>query len=457
MVSFLDLPEADRQAIYRLHLHFDSPVTLSDHNAVTTLDATSKRHLRAILKAHKFIAKEAAHIYYSENNFHMNVSADVISFVRGTDVKHSSLIKRLTFNYGDEQATKAFRILRRLKELDELCIGVDERAMVAKVWAENIRLRWYEGDEITPQINLKVLLFTGMDALREIKHIRLVKFVRDTRSAPDVVSGPIPGGVLETMVAPCMMATRELLLFQARISAGPPFPFQELPPELRNHIYAMVLHVDGGVAPSKQTPTSCFLSGSRRRSFQRKPGPSPPSVLSIFATSRAIYRESAHLFYSKNHLIFRDAKDLVDFLNETSEFRRNYIEEVTVWYRHPSNAVSGTTQTTLGPLTGLTGLRKLHIVFESSYANHFHVDDSIWDVVHPLNTQPSLATLASFNPLNALDELTVRDRGLDVYLRRVGGGSVDQRGDTFSIGWVRARAGELERFHRRYNKAYKVE
>ncbi|KAK5152789.1 hypothetical protein LTR04_006318 [Oleoguttula sp. CCFEE 6159] len=454
MVSFLNLPKSDRQAIYRLHLHADSPVTLSDHNAATTLDVASKRRMPAILKAHKFIAKEAAHIYYSENDFHMNASADVISFMRGTDVKHSPLIKRLTFNYGDKQATKAFGVLQRLKGLDELRIGVDERKMVVEVWAESLHLMWSRGEEITPQINLKVLLFTGMDALRELKHIRLVEFIRDTRSAAGVLSGPIPGGVLETMVAPCMMATRELLLFQARISAGPPFPFQKLPPELRNHIYAMVLHFDGGVVPSKRTPTSCFLSGGRRKGQERKPGPRPPSVLSLFATNKAIYQESAHLFYSKNHLIFRDLKDLVDFLHETSEFRRNYIEELTVWCRHPANAVPRTTLTTLGPLTGLMGLRKLHVIFESSYTNRFHRDDSTLQVAHPLNSQPFLAVLAS---VNALDELTVRDRGLELYLERVGGGSVDQWGDTASIRWARARARELEWFHRQYNKAYKVE
>ncbi|KAF2642533.1 hypothetical protein P280DRAFT_547994 [Massarina eburnea CBS 473.64] len=221
--------------------------------------------------------------------------------------------------------------------IQELEIGVDELQM-----------------DVSLTLNRVVLRRKGMDKLREV-YVPQVKFTRlmhgslGPKRILAVCSGPIPGGVLETIVAKDMMTPSSEKLPQSskptsRVLPTPNFPekdishpasrtppmakfLEKLHPELRNMVYTELFTSEGGViVPSPLPPTSTYVNGSRGKKS------APHSVLALLETNKQIFEEAVGLYYSQNRFVFYYVSQMIAFLKHLTKQRQNYLFHITLWH-----------------------------------------------------------------------------------------------------------------------------
>lgn len=213
MPNFNDLPKNVRKEIYRLHLCYEEPITLSEHTKIVqyTYGGSEHRSMPPIMQLSRMIEKEAAPFYYSQNHFLAeNVSEMWWSFLYRTWPRHARLIRKVTVTWKatTTYASEGFKNVGRLKGLQELYIRVDEKAMLKRMlWRRSAwqRTGW---DDPSPQQQLQILHYPGMAGLEALSGIPLVKFAKFIDGKGEESGGPIPGGVLETEIAPKLMARK---------------------------------------------------------------------------------------------------------------------------------------------------------------------------------------------------------------------------------------------------------
>jgi len=358
-----------------------------------------------LFKVAEKISEEASPIYYGENSFYFPRINPLLCWLRDLDKRHFRMVLRIRFEYEGVYATDLFQSIRRLKNLEELVIGVDEAGIVLSLCRELDGLRQcLSRTDITPTMNLKVLLHTGMDALRQLRGIKIVRFTchrwDDDSSRP--LSGPIPNGVLTRIAAEIMKqpsaktATKQL--------DGLPFRFLSLPAELRNRIYNLLFNFEGGVTLSKRLPTSALRSGTHKKVDKVKEGPILSSVLALLQTNRQIYQEARAVFYVQNNLTFYWPLHLQAFLSETSNDRTDYISEITIWCSNTSEGGVSCMDVVFENLRRLRSLRRLHLRFESIYGTGFHWCRNITPIKMPI-----FAGMDSLRKIRGLDVLTLED------------------------------------------------
>lgn len=138
------------------------------------------------------------------------------------------------------------------------------------------------------------------------------------------------------------------------------FKFMDLPPELRNNVYTMLLVQFGAMYPRTGEPTSITsVHRSKRASV-----PFPHSALSILCVNRQINREAYSLFYKHNDFVFADPMRLQHFIISLGHERLDCIASITFFYKKGALAAGGLTtmDVTLSTLRLLKNLRKLHIL-----------------------------------------------------------------------------------------------
>ncbi|KAJ4359604.1 uncharacterized protein N0V89_000159 [Didymosphaeria variabile] len=279
-------------------------------------------------------------------------------------------------------------VLKRLPNLQEVTIGIDEVGLV-RDWSrerngqQEIVMR---PQDIGFQLNLIIL-----PAVHELRQLRIPKVVfSDTHehivwkykdSWPDkykVPRGPIPGGVLETLIAPEMMQSRKPSRKRKREEKTPPNPKKYLkildfPPELRNRVYEQLLVQKGAVNPSLRIPSS-----HRYYRHKRLHVPPPiPSVLAFLRFNKQIYAEASKIYYSHNDFIFYAPTQFLAFYAAIGHVQRSSLESIGIWCYQYSDAPI--------PATTVIGL-----------------------VMQQLQTLPHLKKLKLFLPLNE-DSLTLKD------------------------------------------------
>lgn len=208
MPNFNDLPKPVREQIYQLHLVHQGPIGIMDHFETIHHKYDTRKHFcPPLLKVSKKIDKEAAHFYYAKNEFDMGIVGNTYGFCSATYPRHLRLVQRLIVTWGSTCLSPAegFRSMARMKVLQQLCIRVDERDLAMRTgYARNEHQR-IDFRTLTPQQQLSVRRYTGMTGLLSLSGISVVKFIPEE---DDPETGAIPGGVLETEVAPRVRAAK---------------------------------------------------------------------------------------------------------------------------------------------------------------------------------------------------------------------------------------------------------
>ncbi|KAK3656705.1 hypothetical protein LTR22_009684 [Elasticomyces elasticus] len=357
MPDFNDLPKAVRQKIYKLHLTYDEPVDAVSHNrnvAYTYAKYAAGQHtfMPPLLAVSLSIEKEAAPYYYRDNVFITHRYAiDVTTFVQDS---HMKMIQSVIVQWPDTNATGSFANLKRLKGLKELRIRVDELALVKKQLCRGKAVRFVT-DDPSPQQQLAILQTPGLAGLMTLNKIKDVAFVKMIDGNGREYGGPIPGGVLETQIAPKLMGRKLKLPPKPRGKKG--FRFLSLSAELRNHIYELHLRIPGTVQPSTAEPTSA----SKGASAYNK-GNVPEPALCLLAVNRQIHDEAAGIFYHCNAFVFHYTLHLHGFMLSLGTERLSAVRDVSVHYHELVSGGMSLTDMTFNQLHRLTGLRRLEII-----------------------------------------------------------------------------------------------
>lgn len=211
MANFNSLPKAIRQRIYELHLTQQEPISLKRYRYLVGVDRYYRngRRMPALLQVSRRIEKEAAPFFYAKNDFEFGSLADITQFAALSWPRHRHLICKVTVTWSlwDNAASECFHRIASMRKLEELYIRVDERRMLlymlpmSSYHHRNFNLT----RQPTPQLKLKMLRHPGIVGLLKLR-IPKVKFIELVNGGV-TTGGPIPGGALETIVAPRMMGS----------------------------------------------------------------------------------------------------------------------------------------------------------------------------------------------------------------------------------------------------------
>ncbi|KAF2002003.1 hypothetical protein P154DRAFT_521444 [Amniculicola lignicola CBS 123094] len=334
--------------------------------------------------------------YFGSNTICFPSASHFGSFTAVTD--GGNWLKRVQVNLEYEGDIRvAVVALERCTVLEELEIGIYEAVLLRDQCSVNhgyIKVLMCPPN-IDKQLNMAILRSEGLQRLMAIK-IPKVTFIPYSRDGADTAStGPIPGGILETVVAKAMMtigSTRSLKrassvtipsskrirtnedtvasaqsMVSTQTTALDVSPcFFKLPAEIRNTIYEYILAVDGKVNPTNLRPPVT---------------PGKASVLCLLSVSKQIHHEAKGIFYRDNAFVFYYPAQLITFLHFISRERTNMIRDVTLWHRDDSEG-----GLSIMSLQQLAGLRKLELVLE---------DSVVWPLTeyHSLRGVPELKSL----------------------------------------------------------------
>ncbi|KAI9697038.1 MAG: hypothetical protein M1836_004999 [Candelina mexicana] len=149
------------------------------------------------------------------------------------------------------------------------------------------------------------------------------------------------------------------------------FPFQKLPPELRNRIYRYVFVSDENIG-ARDLDRKAFLRAAQ--SFLN---------LNFLLSCRQIHQEAAHIFYAENGFEFVNANTILQFLQRMGKHNRKLLTKLR--YNH------GAIVETLTPL--------IKLILDCSNLKELDIRMIVWDrTYHPRSWHATPV-------LNALDVL----------------------------------------------------
>ncbi|KAF2654943.1 hypothetical protein K491DRAFT_716708 [Lophiostoma macrostomum CBS 122681] len=344
------------------------------------IDYDHQTHVSAILESAgvpECLHDHAMHIFFAQNTFYFANPCIFDTWVY-SNPSWAPLLRRIGVDVVGESFTHFAKPMKRCSGLKALHLGVDEREMVRRACStgRGQQRLIMPPTEIDLQLNIVVLLGSGMDSFRTIRldHVEFVPF--HVHICPGHRTGPIPRGILETLVAEEIMQ-RPKKKPTAGSLAVQPFRLLDLPPELRNYIYRFVLSVDGKINPIRRTPTSYIRSGlNRQRSSASatRPGPEPSSVLAFVQINRQIYEEATSYFYSVNQFVFYYPDQVLEFLRVLNPFRKDHITAVTLWYPRTGFHEALLLESAFRELKQLPALKKLEIILEDEPPAHLGYD-----------------------------------------------------------------------------------
>lgn len=143
------------------------------------------------------------------------------------------------------------------------------------------------------------------------------------------------------------------------------FRFLDLPPELRNRIYDLVLRIPGLIHPSTKSATTAPKNVKNVKINETK---DHESALSLLAVNKQINDEALGVFYNCNSFVFYYPTQLNAFLLSLSPQRQKLIRDLTIYYHNLKCGGIDLVDLTFPMLKQLAGLRKLHIIMISALA-----------------------------------------------------------------------------------------
>lgn len=208
MANFNSLPKAIRERIYELHLTQKESITLAQYKEHVGFHRHYTRRMPALLQVSRKIEKEAAPFFYAKNDFEFASLADIHYFAALSWPRHRHLIRRLTVTWSWRAlgASECFNRIASMRNLEELYIRVDEEEMLLKMLNKSkFHHNLVFDPRSTPQENLAMLRHPGLVGLLKLRvpKVRFIELVDDG----DMRGGPIPGGVLETIITPKVMGS----------------------------------------------------------------------------------------------------------------------------------------------------------------------------------------------------------------------------------------------------------
>ncbi|KAI6898642.1 hypothetical protein KC318_g9378 [Hortaea werneckii] len=205
MANFNSLPKTIRERIYELHLTQEESITLVQYKEHVGFNRHHKwvRSMPALLQVSRRIDKEAAPFYYANNDFEFSSLADITDFTILSWPRHRHLIRKITVEWSRQAsgASEHFRDLASMRNLEELYIRVNERHMLSKLLEKSDH-----NLQSIPQQSLLMLRHPGVAGLLKLRipKVQFIKLVVGGKGK----AGPIPGGALETIVAPKIMGLK---------------------------------------------------------------------------------------------------------------------------------------------------------------------------------------------------------------------------------------------------------
>jgi hypothetical protein len=215
MANFWDLSKSVREQIYRLHLVQEDPIDLNEFEIACGRNPTSvwsyhesHRKNPRLLQVCKKTEREAAGIYFGENTFLCEDPHEVRLWKARLWPRHIRLIRGLIIegwttpeNYGGGY-NESFRLLSSFRGLKLLTLKVDEQTALEKKLRHHPTIKWHSSLGCSPQLQLQVLHFCGLQGLRTLTKVPRIEFPPLTEEGRKRhgESGAIVGGVLDTLV-----------------------------------------------------------------------------------------------------------------------------------------------------------------------------------------------------------------------------------------------------------------
>ncbi|GAB7333538.1 hypothetical protein MBLNU13_g05116t2 [Cladosporium sp. NU13] len=241
--------------------------------------------------------REASPIYFGENTFQLSRPEGLSVWKRFTAPRHIKQMRKVALSgwtklrgASADTAFKGFSALPKLESLT-FCLKEEEalknKLMCPDFLTPNRPITWHPSLGFSPQANLQLLQLRGVDGLRSLRRLREVKLVKGLGVSCEKMNN--------------IMQPRSPK--KAPHEDHAPFRFLDLPPELRNMIYRMLLLFPGHRTQTRRVPWS---------------------ALEILRINRQVHDEARKLFY-QNDLVFSDPTDMQDFMYSLSDARaRSY-------------------------------------------------------------------------------------------------------------------------------------
>jgi len=421
-MEFDDLPKY-QQDLIRSKLIQTEPIKVTNSTCTVFDSRFLQPKLAALPSAIRTVARKA---FYQQNTFHFSSVYYLWGAFDGA-YEIANLVRKIGI---DDRLGSVAEDLAKCTHLKEVEIGVDEAQIV---FTNALPKDGYQSQRLRPQdipygLNMVVLRDRGVQAIRQLR-IPKVRFTplnhvrsEDLNGSRNI--GPIPGGVLETIIAREMMGPTkpvadapprppkrkaDQMVYVAaksgRITARNPasmrrmvkrtkiqgnslntipepaitptiedptplqstFRFLDLPPELRNKVYALVLSSPGPIVPSQRPPISSYVDGKP----SEDPNLAPHSTLALLQANKQINDEAVGIYYRSNAFVFFYPIHSMQFLETIGLKRRSFITNITLWYKqaYKQGNMSFFDFAVL-QLRNLAGLEKLEIILDEDTARH---------------------------------------------------------------------------------------
>jgi hypothetical protein len=228
-------------------------------------------------------------------------------------------------------------------------------------------------NKIPRSMNLSIYRIKGISELRNLRipvtfaHHNFPFVDPAVRGHLTLGLGPIPGGILETVIAKEMRSTTpapaqpevkkgkrkaisqsvdEDTEYMEDVQSteqdesspdvpGPmvaqiPFRFRDLPRELRELVYAELLQFQDEICISDLMPSSAFISPS----ILKDPSAEIPiSVLNIFFVDKTMYKEAGEYFFKWNKFIFYSPLQATSCFTSLSPLRKSWFRKISLWHK----------------------------------------------------------------------------------------------------------------------------